>query len=224
MYLWCVHKKIYILLLFWLFYIATKAQPALDTIKGSFKQKPALFAKFDTRNSFINNSRAKIFGIKLGLNYGKRVHVGVGYNQLYPPAKDFNKQVYYTNSFGLLDSVTSRLRLYYIATYMEYIFYHTNHWELSMPLQLGIGKTYYKYELFGQKRVRDESLNLIYEPAISIGYKFVKWLGVGADAGFRFMITGDSRLYQFNSPTYAFKVLIYYNELYKAFFVKNKKE
>jgi len=41
-------------------------------------------------------------------------------------------------------------------------------------------------------------------------------LGIGADTGFRFMITNYNNVNQkFNSPTYAFKLLIYYNEIYK---------
>ncbi len=218
-----MHKRIYILLWFLLFNVVSKAQPTLDTIKDCLKQKPTIFAKFDSRNSFISNSRAKILGVKLGLNYGNRLHIGIGYNQLYPPATDFNKQVYYKNSLGLRDSVTARLRLYYIAVYMEYVFYQTNHWSLSMPLQLGIGKTYYKYELYGLKRVREENLNFIYEPAVSINYKIVKWFGLGADMGFRFMVTGDRKLNQkFNAPTYAFKILIYYSEIYRTLFPKKR--
>lgn len=205
--------------------IVLKAQPALDTIKDCLKQKPHLLLKLDSRNSFISNSRAKIFGLKLGLNYGNRVHIGLGYNQLYSPAEDFDEQVYYRNSFGLRDSVTAKLHLFYISVYAEYIFYQTKHWELSMPLQIGVGKTYYSYQLYGRKKEREENLNFIYEPSVSIGYKFVKWFGVGADIGFRFMVTGDKKLNQkFTSPTYAFKILIFYNEIYKALFSKKKIE
>lgn len=204
--------------------LTVSAQPTLDTIKESLEQKPTLFAKLDTRNSFISNSRAKIFGVKLGFNYASRLHIGIGYNQLYPPAKDFNKQIYYTNNYGLPDSVTARLRMYYFSAFIEYVFYQTKHWSLGMPLQLGVGKTFYKYEWYGQKREKEENMNLIYEPGVSISYKFVKWFGVGADVGFRFMVTGSRRLNQkFNSPTYAFKILINYSEIYRSI-VSNQKQ
>jgi hypothetical protein len=69
----------------------------------------------------------------------------------------------------------------------------------------------------------DESFNFIYEPAIAIEYKFVKWIGVGADVGFRFMVTSDRHLNKnFTSPTYAFKLLIYYGEIFKSIFPKSK--
>lgn len=198
------------------------AQPTLDTIRWSFAQRPHLFAKFDTRDSFIENSRAKIFGFKAGLNFGKRVHVGLGYNQLFPPAKNFDTQYYYTQN-SKKDSVTARLRMYYVSAHIEYIFYQTKHWELSMPLQIGVGKTYYVYMLFNEKHQFQENWNFIYEPAVSVEYKIIKWIGLGVDAGYRFVITADRKINQkFNAPFYAFKLLIYYNEIFKSIFPDSK--
>lgn len=209
--------NIFLFVLFCCNSFQTIAQPTLDTIRDCLKQTPHLFGKLDTRNSFINNSRAKIFGVKIGLNYGNKLHFGVGYNQLFKPAKDFDKQVYYTNSNNMADSVAAQLKLYYFSTHLEYIYYQNQYWRLSIPLQVGFGKTYYQYKLFGKKKEDGNTFVFIYEPAVSIEYKFAKWAGVGADIGFRFMVTDYRRLNQkFNSPTYAFKLLIYYNEIYKS--------
>lgn len=88
---------------------------------------------------------------------------------------------------------------------------------MSILLQLGLGKTYYRYSLLGEKYRLNESLIFIYEPAISVEYKIMKLVGVGVDAGFRFMVTDYRNVNQkFNSPTYAFKLLIYYHEIYKS--------
>ncbi len=92
-----------------------------------------------------------------------------------------------------------------------------------MPLQIGVGQTYYKYKLLGETKKIEKNVNFIYEPCVSIEYKYLKWIGVGADVGFRFMVTKDKKLNQnFNSPTYAFKLLIYYNEIFKSLFPKSK--
>lgn len=202
------------------------AQPTLDTIQWCLKQKPQVFGKLDTRNSFFYNSRVKIFGIKAGLSFGKRLHLGIGYNQIYPFAKvtrNFDKQIYYTNESNITDSVTAKLQLFYFSAHVEYIFYQTKHWQLSIPLQIGVGQTGYKYELMGRKQNIERHGCLIYEPAVSVEYRFVKWIGIGADVGFRFVLTGSKTLNQkFNSPVYAFKLLIYYNEIYKSLFPKSK--
>ncbi|CAN5559009.1 hypothetical protein BH10BAC1_BH10BAC1_13740 [soil metagenome] len=187
------------------------------------KQKPHLFGKFDTRNSFIDNSRAKIFGLKTGLNYGKRLSFGIGYNQLNPPSADFDKTINIVNANGDLEKTTAMLRLFYFSLHVEYVFYQTKKWQLSMPLQFGFGQTYYKYNQFGKRKVIEKDYNFIYEPAVSVEYKFVKWAGIGADIGYRFMLTNYKSLNKkFTAPTYAFKLLIYYNEIVKSVFPKSK--
>jgi hypothetical protein len=202
------------------------AQPTLDTIQWCLTQKPSLFGKLDTRNSFFYNSRIKIFGIKAGLNFGKRLSLGLGYNQIYPFAKvtkNFDKQIYYTDTNNRPDSVTAKLKLFYFSAHVEYIFYQVKHWQLSMPLEIGIGQTAYRYELSHRKHNVEQHACLVYEPAVSIEYRFVKWIGVGADVGFRFMLTNSKVLNQkFNSPVYAFKLLIYYNEIFKSLFPNTK--
>lgn len=193
------------------------SQSALDTMRLSLEHKPQLFGKLDTRNSFISNSRAKILGFKLGLNYANRLHFGLGYNQLYPPAKDFDEKIYFSNSLGTADSSIAALKLLYISTHAEYAYYQTGNWNLSILFQLGAGKTYYQYLRNNQKNRTNERFIFIYEPAISMEYKLAKWVGLGVDAGFRFMITDYRKINgKFNSPTYAFKLLIYYNEIYKS--------
>lgn len=227
-YLCFVRKLIIILVVFvsCLLQLRGIAQPTLDTIQWCLKQKPHLFGKLDTRNSFFYNSRIKIFGVKAGLTFGKRLNLGVGYNQIYPFAKvtkNFDKQIYYANADNKPDSVTAKLKLFYFSAHVEYIFYQVKHWQLSMPLEIGVGQTGYRYELFGIKHNIEQHLCLIYEPAVSIEYRFVKWIGIGADVGFRFMLTNSKILNQkFNSPVYAFKLLIYYDEIYKSLFPNSK--
>lgn len=223
-YLCIVNCRQYIFLFFIPFAIITgTAQPTLDTMRQCLKEKPHIFGKFDTRNSFIDGSRAKVWGIKTGLNYGKRLFFGIGYNQLSPPSKDFDKEILIVNTNNQVEKITATLRLFYISLHAEYVFYQTKHWQLSMPLQIGVGQTYYKYNLLGNRKVIEKDLNFIYEPAVSVEYKFVKWAGVGADIGYRFMLTDYKRLNQkFTSPTYAFKFLLYYNEIIKSVFPKSK--
>lgn len=211
------------LFIFFVAVTTVTAQPTLDTIKLSLKQKPHLFGKFDTRNSFIDNSRAKIFGLKTGLNFGRRLYFGIGYNQLNPPSQDFDKTILIANANGELEKTNAVLRLFYISVHAEYVFYQTKHWELSMPLQFGVGQTYYKYNQLGKRKVIEKDLNFIYEPAVSVEYKIVKWAGVGVDVGYRFMLTSYKNLNQkFTAPTYAFKFLLYYNEIVKSVFPDSK--
>ena len=92
-----------------------------------------------------------------------------------------------------------------------------------MPLQIGIGKTFYQYTEGGVKHKTNQSANFIYEPTISVDYKIIKWFGVGVDFGYRFMVTQNRKLNkQFNSPIIAFGLSIYYSEIVKSLFPKSK--
>ena len=188
-------------------------------MKYCLTQKPHLFFKFDNRNSFIENSRAKILGVVAGISYGNRLLFGIGYNQLYPPATNFDTRHYYTNKYGMKDSATQKLKLFYVSAAVEYAFYQTEHWQFSMPLQIGAGNTWYTYTIDGENKKEGKTFNFVYEPSVSVEYKPVKWVGVGAGIGYRFMITPSRRLNQkFTSPIYAFKLLIYYTDIFRYFF------
>ena len=182
-----------------------------------------MYFSFDSRNSFIDNSRAKIFGFLAGVNYDNRLYFALGYNQLYPPTTNFDEQYYFINKENRKDSVTEKLKLFYISASVEYVFYTTKHWSLSMPLQIGVEDTYYKYNLYGKNIKLNEKLNFVYEPSVSVQYKFCKFFGVGANLGYRFMISSNRKLNQkFTSPIYAFSAIIYYYEVYKYLSGKNR--
>jgi len=204
------------LLLFLVSFLSVRSQPAIDTIKHSMKQKPVLFGNIGTRNSFINNNRVGVLGVQLGLNYANNVFVGIGYNQLYSSSSVFDKQLFFRNR-NVTNSTIATLQMAYFSIWAEYVYYRNHKWQLSIPLQMGMGQGYYKYTLNNETKKIDENFIFVYEPAVSVEYKVIKWLGVGTDIGFRFIVTNYTHLNEkLNSPTYAFKLLIYYNEIYKS--------
>ncbi|MGZ4041992.1 MAG: hypothetical protein ACXVO9_02240, partial [Bacteroidia bacterium] len=207
-------KQIKITAFFFIFAATiANAQPTMDTIKSCLRHKPKPSASLDTRNSFINNDIVNVFGLIAGISYGKRLSFGIGYNQLYNPPKNFNQDVEYFNSFGKPYFVSSGIHFFYISAAVEYAFYETKHWEISMPLQIGVGQTYFEQNINGKRSKTDRHTNFIYEPAISVDYKFVKWIGIGADFGYRFFITDNNKLNrEFNSPIVTLGVAVYYSE------------
>jgi hypothetical protein len=216
-------KTIPFLFLLLLSITAAKAQPAMDTIQYALQQKPKPFAKLDSRNSFINNSIVNIFGAIAGVNFGKKISFGLGYNQLYHPPKTFDQDIEYINALGKPYFISSGLRFYYISLAMEYSFYQTKHWEISMPLQIGVGRTYYQYDLNGIQTKVEKKTSFVYEPTISVDYKIVKWVGIGADFGYRFFVSKDKKLNsELNSPIVTIGLAIYYSEIYKSIFPNSK--
>ena len=223
-YLCIVLKRVKILFFFSFFAVFTaEAQPTIDTIKYCLKQRPRPFVKFDSRNSFINNSVVNIFGAIVGVNYGKRLSFGIGYNQLFNPPKHFNQNIEYINSLGRPYYISSDIHFFYISAAMDYSFYQTKHWEISMPLQIGVGQTYFQQMINGEGLKVDAHADFIYEPTISVDYKIVKWIGFGIDYGYRFFISNNGKLNrEFNSPIITFGLVIYYSEIYRSVFPNSK--
>ena len=203
--------------------ITLKAQPTLDTIRICLEHKPHPFLKLDSRNSFINNDLVNIFGIKGGVSYYKRLNFGLGYYQLYNPPGSLKEDVHYVSSLGHHYTVSKGLKMWYISANVEYSFYESKHWELTLPLQIGLGRTYYQYTAENIKYRSNENFNFIYEPTISVDYKIIRWVGLNAAFGYRFMLAQTRKLNtQFNSPIVTFGIAIYYSEILKSLFPHNR--
>ena len=189
----------------------SKAQ-FLDTIKSITHKKPSIDARLETRQSFIKNGLVKVTGVRLGLIFQKKLKVGVGYSWL---KSDVSENLYILNSSGKNDTVKNFLKFGYVAYYADFVFHKTKHWQLSVPLQLGTGLAWFKYNYKDETFKSKKHFLLLYEPGISVQYKLTQWVGLGADIGYRFTLkntqyVGD----KLNSPTYAFKIMLWFDQLF----------
>jgi hypothetical protein len=192
-----------------------------DTIRNILHGPIFPTASFDSRNSFVSSERAHIWGIKAGVEFSGKLQIGVGYNF---HDKNLQKEIYYSNTSGILDSSLGTLHLSYVSIYTRYVYYKTQHWKFSiMPIQLGIGNSKYKFEQQGIEKETGSRTVILYEPGISVSYKIITWLGVGADIGYRFMLRDNPFIPEnFNSMIYSFYAIIYWGEIYKLIFPETK--
>lgn len=210
--------KFCLLLSFNCWAIQAKAQ-LFDSIKTDLKKKPVFHYKLDSRSAFIGNRNANVWGIKFGMGFNKRIRFGLGYNYLKSrlPAK--------VNLISPLtaEPIKTRLRMRYISFYTEYIYYRKNKWELSVPVQLGIGST--KYVAFDDPDNIQSAAHLVvlYEPCLSVNYKLVPFIAVGTEMGLRLAIVKNRNVKeQLTAPMYVFKVLIYWSDMINYFWPNNK--
>jgi hypothetical protein len=213
-------KRIYFFLLPFLLPVYLSAQWT-DTIHNIMHGKIYPTATFDSRNSFISSKPAHIWGVKAGLDFNGYLQVGLGFNRL---NRDLRKQIYFTNADGNADSASGELRFAYFSYYLRYVYFKSNRWRFSiMPLQVGVGNSKYVYESSGtQYKVARRSI-ILYEPGISVSFKIFKWLGVGGDIGYRFMLRGNPGIPEnFNAPTFSFYAIVYWWEIYKLCFPRSE--
>ena len=190
-----------------------------DSIKSDLKKKPVFHYKFDSRSAFIDNRNANVWGIKFGIGYNRRIRFGVGYNYLKSrlPAK-----------VNLISTVTGEpiktiLRMRYVSFYVEYVYYRKNKWELSVPVQLGVGST--KYVAFSDLESNYQSpcyLVLLYEPCLSVNYRVLPYIAVGTEMGLRLALYKNNQFKeQLTAPIYVFKVLFYWSDMINHFWPNN---
>ncbi|HXC06018.1 MAG TPA: hypothetical protein VNZ86_14775, partial [Bacteroidia bacterium] len=174
------------------------------------------YCDFGGRNSFVENSRADIWGIKLGLSFHRRVRIGAGYNYM---SSDLTKPLSYTDASGASRLILEHLKMRYASVYFEYVYFRNKHWEFSIPLQLGAGTSKYAYTIGSQSFEHDRQFILVYEPMVQTKYYIFPWLGAEVDVGIRLMAKGNSEIgLNLNSPMYAFGLFIAWDELYKSLF------
>jgi hypothetical protein len=192
-----------------------------DSIYNSMHGRISLAGGLDTRNSFISNRKAQIWGVKVAAEFGELIQLGIGYNRL---SDDLQKTIYFVNSALEEDSAVGHLRMDYWSWYARYVFYRKGKWKFSViPFQLGIGRSRYRYDITTQKYFTYKRSIIVYETGFSISYKACRWLGVGADVGVRYMVKDNPAIEEkFNSPQYAFYAIVYWTEILRTVAPKNK--
>ncbi len=182
------------------------AQEFEEELREAIHKRPTLEARYDSRNSFVNQTGVRVSGFKLGVQFDNKLSFGLGYNFL---SSSIKKDII---SEGNLYYVELEFR--YFSPYIEYVFYRDNKWELSIPVQFGFGTSYYGNENEAGPDKFNEGFIMTYEPAIAFQYRFLKYFGAGFGVGYRLMVKPNRQIDEkLTSPVYIFKLKLYFQDL-----------
>ncbi len=181
----------------------------LDSLALFSKEPPRVVAKLDTRGSFISNSNVRMLGVKLGLEHAGRLQYGLGYSLL-------ASAVEHPRTVDGQAGVPVRLRMGYLAPYVEYAFFERGPWEARIPVQLGFGQGSLVYTgTDGRQHALVRSFLLIYEPAMTIQYRFLRYFGAHAGWGFRLMLVRTELDEALTAPIYLLGVKVFMGDLWR---------
>ncbi len=187
-------------------FVGGNAQSFEQELKDAVKTKPTFEFRMDSRHSFINQKGVKTAGVKVGIQFAEKLSFGLGYNQLWSPR----------TGIILENKVETKVQLgfFNFSPYVEYVFFRDKKWELSIPVQIGLGSSYYSIKSgSGKEKLRNDFV-MSYEPAITFQYRLLRYFGVGLGIGYRFMVIPNSKLEEkFTSPVYIFKTRIYFQDI-----------
>lgn len=193
---------------FFLFVNLLCSQTFENDLRKALKSSPKFEFRLDSRNSFINTTSVRVFGIKAGIQYADKLSFGLGYNFL---LSNIRKDIRLGN-----ESIEGKLKFRMISPYIEYTFYRDEKWELSIPVQLGFGSSFYQLKGDGFDEKINRQFVISYEPAITFHYRVLRYFGLGMGVGYRLMLKHNSAVEEkFTSPVYLFKFKLYFQDLLK---------
>ena len=208
--------------LFILFLIATVQVKGqwLDTLGILLNSQPSIDARLESRYSFLNHSATEVSGIRLGLSFKRKLRAGIGYSWLDTPVSD-KKLI--RDAYGISRVTDDYLKFGYVCAYADFVFHKTQRWQLSVPIQLGIGSYWTQYNN-GLKIIESRKrLLLIYEPGITIQFKITRWCGLGMDVCGRLALRNTKYVGEkLNSFVLAPKFLIWFDQIFYIIAPKSK--
>lgn len=189
-----------------------------NSIGSSEKHKIKPYFQLDSYYSFIGNRSADVIGFKAGIEWNKKWRFAAGYNQI---KSDIVESKVLPNSelnYAINDTMRAQLYLSYFPVMAEYVFYDKDAWQLSAPVNLGYGRSYFQYYgLNNEKRRIFEHGVLVSELGINAQYKVIKWFGLGAGVGYRVMLLNNPAIdTKFSSPIFSFRVKLFLGAIYNS--------
>lgn len=190
----------------------------MDSLSFFIREKQAIDARLESRLGFIGDRIVSVSGVRLGAAWKRKLRIGGGFSWLESPVKvrfaPFRTNTG-TQNFRFL-------RLAYLCYYMDFVFYKTKRWQLSVPLQAGPGLLWHQekqvYRLFSGDI---KYFFFLYEPGITAQFKVFTWLGLGNDVAYRFIFRNNKTHTGISSPTFSFKLLFWPDHLFYEMFPRS---
>lgn len=200
--------------------LLAKAQ-LIDSLREAFRHKYSIDARLESRNSFIDNQLISVSGVRLGLAFQRKFRLGLGVSWL---KSDFKSTSSVIDPMGKPETIISYLKFVYLCYYVDFVFYKTKRWQLSVPIQAGTGSSWFQPKAnYNVKTDTRKYFLLLYEPGITAQFKLTRWAGLGADVAYRFTLKNNKKISEkLNSPTYSFKILIWFDQLFYELFPKSQ--
>jgi hypothetical protein len=202
-----------------------KSLAAFDFQDSTSQQKPknhlSFVFKLDNRFSFARKQMISLHGFRTGLKWNGKHEAGITLNWLGSTnIFEIPMPIPNTELRPILVNMSAKFFYRYAGFFYEYNFYRKKRWIVSIPLQLGGGRAGVDVSNPIDNNVfleRREGKFTVLEPAITADYKIIRFAGIGAGAGYRF-VNSDQDIVKQNltKPMFILKAKIYLGELFRS--------
>jgi hypothetical protein len=170
----------------------------------------------DNRNSFVQASAVRIIGLNVGVvPRGKPYRLGLG---AYTLRRNYTDLYTYTGkgkNRKLKDTLTPALSLTYFTPNFAYTFFQRRYIELSVPVDVGLGRSHYTITDENGK-VTTDSKGLFIPAEIGVGVllKPTRWVGISGAAGYRVSLKEIDYKEDFNGWYYSYRLNLFVGNIW----------
>ncbi len=196
---------VFIFLFFPIIYVAQFNH--VDSIKIALKTTPKFLLKLDSKFSFVSNQLVTMRGIKAGANFDDKIKLGIGYSWM-------KNNFVFDSPTSIINNEVYDLRYSYISVFGDYNFYIHNKWSYIINTDLAVVKLGYKNK---KNKTSDYvAYGAVIEPSLIAEYNVIKYIVVGAGAGYRFVFRESRSIAeQFSAPIFIIRFKIDFPKIYK---------
>lgn len=208
----------------------TTQRDTLAATKNERPSKPRFIAELDQRFFYFKDRRqpllsnsTNVWGARAGLLWPSNIKTGLGF--------------YYTNH--AVDEPWDgyqriNRRLTYVTAYVEPYFYRRRYWELSAPIEAGVGSAHYSFAHADDAQSRTtQTLIVPLTVGLSVSLKFpmlwgfkpLRWFGVNLITGYRYTLHDEmiNRQVTLNGLYYSISPAIFLDRIYADYEIWRKK-
>jgi hypothetical protein len=170
----------------------------------------------DNRNSFVQASAVRIIGLNVGVvPRGKRYRLGLGAYTLRRSYADLYTYSGRGKNRKLKDTLTPSLSLTYFTPNFAYTFFSRRFVELSVPVDVGLGRSHYTIT-DEHGKVTADKLGLFIPAEIGLGMllKPTRWVGVSVGAGYRVSLKEIDYKEDFNGWYYSYRLNLFLGNIW----------
>ena len=170
----------------------------------------------DNRDSFVQSSAVRIIGLNVGVVLrGKPYRLGLG---AYTLSRSYAELYTYSGkgkNRKLKDTLTPELSLTYFTPNFTYTFFKRRFVELSVPVDIGLGRSHYTItDEKGNVTTDNRGLFIPAEIGLGVLLKPTRWVGVSGGAGYRVSLKEIDYKEDFNGWYYSYRLNLFVGNIW----------
>jgi hypothetical protein len=170
----------------------------------------------DNRDSFVQASAVRIIGLNVGVvPRGKPYRLGLGAYTLRRSYADLYTYAGKGKNRRLKDTFTPALGLTYFTPNFSYTFFQRRFIELSLPIDVGLGRSHYTItDENGKVTTDNRGLFIPAEIGLGVLLKPTRWVGISGAAGYRVSLKEIDYKEDFDGWYYSYRLNLFVGNIW----------